>query len=241
MSLVFVGGATGYTGREVVKQLCARGIPTVAHVRPDSSRVGEFSAIFEPMGAQVDVTPWQPEAIRETFLRLKPSCVFALLGTTRARGRKARSGAVADTYEAVDLGLTLQLLDAAQVVQPAPRFVYLSSLGAERPGGNAYLQVRAKVEQRLTLGTVPYTIVRPSFITGDDREEARPLEKWSAALLTGTLNGLAKVGFPYPRDQFGALTGAQLAEGMVNAALDPSYLQRVVETHQLRPLIRSLS
>lgn len=61
MSLVFVGGATGYTGREVVKQLCARGIPTVAHVRPDSSRVGEFSAIFEGMGAQVDVTPWQPE------------------------------------------------------------------------------------------------------------------------------------------------------------------------------------
>lgn len=135
--------------------------------------------------------------------------------------------------------MTLQLLDAARALQPAPRFVYLSSLGADRPGGNAYLQVRAKIEQRLSLGTVPYTIVRPSFITGEDREEARPAEKLSAAVLTGLLNGLALVGISYPRDQFGALTGAQLAEGMVHVALNPDYLQRIVETHQLRPLIRS--
>lgn len=82
MTLAFVGGATGYTGREVVKLLCSQGVPTVAHVRPDSSRAGEFSKIFESMGATVDLTPWQPQAMQETFLRLKPSLVFALLGTT---------------------------------------------------------------------------------------------------------------------------------------------------------------
>ena len=36
--LFFVVGATGYTGREVVRLLREKRIPTVAHVRPDSPR-----------------------------------------------------------------------------------------------------------------------------------------------------------------------------------------------------------
>ena len=37
MEIAFVAGATGYTGREVVRLLAERGVRTLAHVRPDSS------------------------------------------------------------------------------------------------------------------------------------------------------------------------------------------------------------
>ena len=41
-SPAFVAGATGFTGREVVRLLVERGVPAVAHVRPDSPRLEEW-------------------------------------------------------------------------------------------------------------------------------------------------------------------------------------------------------
>ena len=38
----FVLGATGFVGREVVRQLGVRATPCVAHVRPDSQRTAEW-------------------------------------------------------------------------------------------------------------------------------------------------------------------------------------------------------
>jgi nucleoside-diphosphate-sugar epimerase len=141
----FVAGATGYVGRAVVAELSRRAggaaagrrprgrrdAAPVAHVRPDSPRLAEWRATFARMHAAVDATPWDAAAMTAALVRLRPPAVFALLGTTRRRGR-----GTGDTYESVDYGLTALLLRAARraadATGVAPRFVYLSSVGADR-------------------------------------------------------------------------------------------------------------
>lgn len=239
--LAFVGGATGYTGRFVVEALRARGITTVAHVRPDSSSRADWQKRFEALGAQVDFTPWDQAALRATFARLQPTLVFALLGTTQARGnRVAKSGAasaVADNYEAVDYGLTILLLQAAASLPQSPRFVYLSSLGADNPRSNRYLDVRHRIETRLKEGGVPYTVARPSFITGEDRDEHRPMEKWGARVADGVLGALGALGAATLRDRYTSLSGSELGEALVIAGLGHGHRNAILQTEQLRSLL----
>ena len=231
----FVAGATGYTGREVVRALRARGIETVAHVRPDSSRLGEWRARFTELGARVDTTPWERAAMSATLTALRPDLVFALLGTTRARARQARrAGGGDEGYEVVDYGLTMLLLGAAEHSGSGPRFVYLSSAGVREGSGNAYLEVRARVERALREGTLPYTVARPSFITGPDRDEFRPGERILSRFVDGVLAMAALLGGRRLRERYRSTTNIRLAEALVRVALDPALLGKVVESEALR-------
>ena len=169
--LGFVAGATGLTGRSVVEILRERGLGAIAHVRPDSSRLEAWRSRFEAMGAEVDTTPWDEDALTETLRERAPQLVFALLGTTKRRARRADDPS-AETYEAVDYGLTAMLRRAAERCGHRPRFVYLSSMGVKEGTSNAYLAARARIEKELREGALPWTSVRPSFIVGD-RDEAR--------------------------------------------------------------------
>lgn len=235
----FVAGATGYTGQAVVQALRARGIETWAHVRPDSSQRSVWQSKFEAAGAHVDFTPWDANAVRATLARLQPTLVFALLGTTRARGRRGTGSAVADNYEAVDYGLSIILLEASAALPVPPRFVYLSSLGADNPGGNQYLLARSRVEKRLREGGVAYLIGRPSFITGEDRQEHRPMERYGAKVADGMLKALGALGAHTLRDRYSSLSGAQLGEALVIAGLSPRLHNSILQTEQLRELLRA--
>ena len=230
----FVAGATGYTGREVVRVLREHGADTVAHVRPDSARLDEWRARFEGLGAAADSTPWEPAAVRATFERVKPDVVFALLGTTRAREREAASAGRSDaSYDAVDYGMTAMLLDAARGIEPKPRFVYLSAIGAKAGASSPYLAVRGRLEAELRASGVPFTIARPSWISGADRE-GRTGERIGATV-TDALAGVASLlGARSFRDRYRSMTGAQLADGLVRVAMDPAYEGRVVEADELR-------
>src|SRR5690554_5381376 len=107
----WVAGATGFTGREVVRGLRARNVDVVAHVRSDSSKLETWKAYFQEMGARVDSTPWEPSALTESLTKLQPDLVYCLIGTTKKR---MRADAKADeSYETVDYGLTAMLVDAA--------------------------------------------------------------------------------------------------------------------------------
>ncbi len=173
LTTAFVVGATGYTGREVVRVLAERGMVVVAHVRPDSSRAAEWRERFSRLPAAVDQTGWDEPSMAGTLARLRPAVVFALLGTTRQRGQRARreTGAV-ETYETIDYGLTALLLRATIASSPKSGFVYLSAVGVGPDTRNPYLQARWKLETELRSSGVPYTIARPSFIT--DRIRMKP-------------------------------------------------------------------
>jgi nucleoside-diphosphate-sugar epimerase len=233
--IAFVAGSTGYTGREVVRALRARGIETVAHVRPDSPRLADWRARFESLGARIDTTPWEPAAMAARLAVLRPDYVFALLGTTRARARRARAAGGRDEgYEAVDYGLTMLLLRAAAGAGSRPRFVYLSSAGARDGSGNAYLGARARVEGALREGALPYTVARPSFITGPDRDEFRAGERVLSWLVDGVLAAAALFGGTRLRARFRSTTNVALAESLVRLALDPALAGKVVESEGLQ-------
>jgi uncharacterized protein YbjT (DUF2867 family) len=229
-STAFVAGATGLTGRHVVAALRSRDIPTIAHVRPDSSRLAEWTERFEALGARVDSTAWEFDAMAATMEIESPSVVFSLLGTTQKR--KSTSGDPAsNTYEAVDYGLTHLLLTAASR-SGTPRFVYLSSLGADG-GRGAYLDVRKRIEAELAGGSLPWTSIRPAIIHGE-RDESRLGEAIGASLGDGLLGLVGALGGSKLRDKYQSIQASDLAAGIVRWALDPSGANRIVETEDLR-------
>ena len=231
----FVAGATGYVGREVVRALRAANVDTWAHVRPDSARLSEWRQRFGALGAHVDTTPWEAEAMQARLTDLSPTLVFALLGTTRARaGAAARAGAPPADYEAVDYGLTALLLRAAATVRPAPRFVYLSAAGVREGTRHPYLAVRARLERELREAPVHYIVARPAFITGDDREESRPAERWQARGLDAALALAGRLGGRALQRRWSSITGGSLASGLVRLALDPAAVNLVVHADRLR-------
>lgn len=230
----FIAGATGYTGRHVVARLAAAGHETIAHIRPASRSLASWQPRFATMGATVDTTAWEAEAMAATLQRLQPTHVFALLGTTARRQKTHEPDA---TYERVDRDLTLLLLAAAGTVSPPPVFVYLSSLGADTPRKNRYLQARHDVEQALAAGPVPWISARPSFITGTDRDEDRPAERVGAVVGDAALSLLGRLGASTLRDRYSSLTGDQLAAGLIGAADDPQVRNQVIQTEGLRPYV----
>lgn len=238
--VAWVAGATGYTGRAVVARLAAQGAEVHAHVRPNSSGLQRWREEFQALGAVVDVVAWEPEAIAEALRRVAPTQVYALLGTTVARARAAeRAGEAPADYEQVDVGLTLRLLAACRALPRPPRFVYLSSIGVHPDARGAYLQARARVEDELRKSGVPYTIARPSFITGPDRDESRPLERAGAAVSDAALSLLGVFGAKRLAARFRSTTNVALAAALVRAASDPAAENRVLESEQLRDEARS--
>ena len=237
--LAFVAGATGLTGRSVVAELRAAGVRTVAHVRPDSSRLASWRERFEGLGAEVDTTPWDEAALTERLRELSPTLVFALLGTTRRRAKQAAKAGrdpAAEGYEVVDYGLTAMLRRACEACGSRPRFVYLSAMGVSETTSNAYMAVRARIERELREGALPYVSARPSFILGD-RDEARLGETVGAAVADSALSVLGVLGGAKVRDKYASMTGEVLARAMVVAALDPA-TEGIVEADALRALAK---
>lgn len=213
----FVAGATGYTGRELVRVLRERGADVFPHVRPDSARLEEWRRRFGALGAQVDATAWEELAMTDALVRLQPTHVFALLGTTRKRVRAAAAHGAAESYETVDYGLTALLLRATRMAAPRSRFIYLSSVGASERG-NAYIRVRGRIERELRSGGLSWISARPAFITGADREESRPLERIAGRAIDGFLKAFAIVGVRGPYRRYASLTAGQLARGLAQVA-----------------------
>jgi uncharacterized protein YbjT (DUF2867 family) len=225
--IAFVAGATGYTGREVVRLALERGLRTIAHVRPDSSQLASWRERFDKLGAEVDTTAWTQEAMTARFAELQPGIVFALLGTTRARG---------GDYDKVDYGLTAMLVHAAAAMEHKPRLVYLSSLGigASEPSPKSYMHARWACEKLLHEADVPYTIARPSFITGDDRDDSRPGERIGSAVANGALALAGLLGGRKVRERYRSTSNTALAQSLVRLALDPSAANATIESEDLR-------
>lgn len=233
---VFVAGATGYVGRAVVARLRAAGVSVTAHIRPGSRQLAEWTDRFEAMGAVVDSTEWSPVPITAAIARTEPSHVFALIGTSRKRARGSSDPAERQSpYEAVDYGLTSMLLKACVSVGMRPRFIYLSSIGADARARNSYLRVRGTLERELRDSGLPYVVFRPSFITGSDRPEYRFAERAGAALTDAAARVLnfARLGKFLARLR--SIDAVTLADAMVRISLEPEAANRVIERDKLPP------
>jgi len=214
-------GATGFVGREVVRQLCVRGAAPVAHVRPDSSKLEEWKQTFGEQGAIVDATPWDAGALAQTFKTLfsrGAGQLFICIGTTRS---KAKTDHVeGNIYEKVDYGLTKLAVDAAVGSETRPRLVYLSSVGANPKASSKYLAWRGKAEEVVMQSGLPWVIARPSIITGE-RDESRVGESAAAVIGDGLLAVAGVLGGKKLRDKWRSTTPDVLAAALIRIAEAP--------------------
>jgi hypothetical protein len=79
-----------------------------------------------------------------------------------------------------------------------------------------------------------YVIARPSFITGSDRAEARPMERAAAAVADAVLGVAGRVGAAAARDKYASMTAGELSRALVALAFDESTPSLVVEAAELR-------
>jgi NADH dehydrogenase len=226
----FVLGATGFVGREVVRQLCVRGTKTYAHVRPDSKQLAQWSTRFGELGADVDTTAWDPAALATRWRDLKPSQVYILIGTTRS---KAKTDAIeGNIYEKVDYGLTKIAVDAARGSEVQPRLVYLSSVGADPEARSAYLSWRGKAEDAVKTSGLPWVIARPSIITGE-RDEPRTGEKAAGIIADGLLAVVGVFGGKNLRNRYKSTTPDVLASALIRLG-EAAEHDRIVDGTDLR-------
>ena len=230
MTVAWVAGATGFVGRSVVGKLVARGTRTIAHVRPDSTRIAEWRQRFTNLGAETDATAWDARAIAERLRSTKATHVFCLIGTTRKRAKADK--VEGDIYQAIDLGLTRTLVEAARAAETRPRFVYLSSVGADPTARSAYMKARGEAEQVVRESGLPWRIARPSFITGPGRDDSRPGERAASAVSDGLL-AVVGVFARSTRDRYRSITPEVLADALIRIAFDDGG-DRVVEGRELR-------
>lgn len=144
-----MAGATGATGRTLVRLGTGRACEIVPLVRPQSA------AGADPRAVIVDL------ADSAGLARAMAGCttVLQLVGTMRRRF------ATGDTYETSDIGTTRQLVAAAQTAGVG-HVILLSSVGAGRPVG-AYLRAKAAAEAIVRDSGIPWTIVRPGPFVGE--------------------------------------------------------------------------
>lgn len=238
----WVAGATGYTGQEVVRLLTQRGVATWAHIRPGSSSLQKMGPQFEGQGAHVDSTPWDVDALAKRLKEAQIDVVFFLIGTTKKRMKQlAAKGAdpAQASYEAIDYGLGKVLLDAAlassgQTPSAKPKYIYLSSMGVGPKAMGEYLSVRWRLEQTIRSSGLQHVIARPGIITGEDRDESRPMEHLGGKVSNALFKGLGALGAQTLEKRYRATDATELATALVNAALDDELLAHTLEAEQLK-------
>ena len=215
----FVTGATGFVGRAVVQALVARGVPTVAHVRPDSKKLDEWRRRLGELGATVDTCAWDVAAMTAAMRTHAPTHVWNVIGTTRRRA--SADGVAGDIYQAVDVGLSKIVVAAAVGCGARPRLVQLSSIGASVKSSSAYLRGRGQADAAVMASGLPWAIARPSFIVGEGRgDDKRTLEDATAAVANLALGVVGFFGGKQLRATYRSIDPATLAAALVRLGLD---------------------
>jgi uncharacterized protein YbjT (DUF2867 family) len=149
--MIFIAGATGFVGGNLVDDLLAKDFKLKCLVRSDkaaealSSRGVEF--------VRGDIT--DPASLRGV---LQPEdIVVHLVGIIEEKGK--------GTFQAVHVDGTANLV-AESKKAGVRHFFYQSALGADRNSWSGYLRTKEEAEQIVMRSGLSYTIFRPSLIIG---------------------------------------------------------------------------
>lgn len=199
MRNVWVAGATGLIGRELVVRLLAE---TAAEIHLFVRRAPDLQS---PRLHVHVVDLMQPESWPQ------PPCdvAFNALGTTiRQAGSQA-------AFRAVDQDAVLNFARAAARAG-ASRFISVSAIGASPGALSFYSRVKGEVEQALAdIGFAHLVLMQPSLLLGD-RQEHRTGEQ-AATWLMRPLSPLMRG----PLSAYRPVAGSDVAAAMVRVAGKP--------------------
>jgi nucleoside-diphosphate-sugar epimerase len=159
--VVAIAGAHGKIAQSLIRRLVARDDSVIGLVRnPD------HSAEISDRGASPVVCDLEQATVEEVAEAIRGSgaAVFAA---------GAGPGSGAERKLSMDRDGAIKLLRAAQALG-VPRFVIVSSVGAENPpdGGDddvfsVYVRAKAEADQAVQASDLEWTIVRPGRLTDD--------------------------------------------------------------------------
>ena len=153
---VFLAGATGYIGRNVARELIARGWEVVCFTRRQSGVAGANSldrtqAILTGCEVRVGEVCEAESLRRDGFRGEAFDAVVSCLAS--------RSGGIEDSWR-IDYQASKDLLDAS-LECGASHFLLLSAICVQKPR-LAFQQAKLKMERELAGSGITWTIVRPT-------------------------------------------------------------------------------
>jgi uncharacterized protein YbjT (DUF2867 family) len=208
---VFVAGATGYMGRQLIPRLLARG----HRVRALARRGSEARV---PRGCDVIVgDPFD----RRTFAGAIPPCdtFVQLVGVPHPSPSKATQ------FLEIDLRSAVESVAAARGAGIA-HFVYVS-VAQPAPVMQAYQQARRQAERTLADSGLTRTVLRPWYVLGPGHRWPYVLlpAYWMLERLPSTREGARRLGL---------VTLSQMIAALVRAIEDPPAGERIVEVPEIR-------
>ncbi|MEQ8814440.1 MAG: complex I NDUFA9 subunit family protein [Thalassobaculum sp.] len=155
--LATVFGASGFIGRNVVRELAARGVRVNAVCRD-----AEHAKFLKPMGVVGQVTPMRadvtdPAAVARAVAGA--DMVVNLVGILHQSGR--------NTFDAVQATAPGSIAKAAAAAG-ARAMVHVSAIGADAGSRSAYAHSKAAGEAAVRAAFPAATILRPSIVYGPD-------------------------------------------------------------------------
>ncbi|MEX3621672.1 oxidoreductase [Viridibacillus arvi] len=213
MRSAIVVGATGLTGKDLVKVLC------------ESEEYAEITVIarralnFKHPKLVVKIR--QFDQLEETDFKFAHE-LYCCLGTTR---KKAGSKVM---FEKIDLEYPVNIASIAKKCG-IPHVLVISAMGANENSKFYYNQVKGKMENNLIALELPQlSIFRPSLLLGN-REEVRPTEK-----ISGVAMNILNPIFIGPLKKYRAIPANNLAKSMYSVAIkNTKHKVRVFESEEI--------
>ncbi|MCW8926451.1 MAG: NAD(P)-dependent oxidoreductase [Xanthomonadales bacterium] len=165
-STVFITGATGFIGQNLVKGLLASGHRVRVLIRPGLHSEERVPGGCEQVSANLLDTEKLAEIIAAT------DAVIYCAGSVRGRDAADFARANVDGVEA--------MTQALEKSGHRPPLLLISSLAASRPQLSHYADSKFKGEQVLSAhADLPWTILRPPAVYGPGDKEMLPLLQWA--------------------------------------------------------------
>jgi NADH dehydrogenase len=157
---VAIAGGSGFIGRAIARRLAA--IPEI-RVRgmsrsPERARQRLNLPNLEWVRAEVTEPSSLPNALQGAT---------AIVGAVQFEGYPVENPKKGLTFERVDFGGTLALLEAAKKVG-VEQFVYTSGAAADENSSHPAFRAKGKAERAIRESGLAYTILRPSLVYGPE-------------------------------------------------------------------------
>ncbi len=158
--IVAVAGASGFIGRAIVRRLA--GMPDI-RIRgmtrsPERARQRLDLPNLDWVRAEVTEPSTLPNALQ---------AAHAIVSAVQFEGYPVENPKRGLTFEGIDFGGTVALLDAARKVG-VEQFVYISGAAADENATHPGFRAKGRAEQAIRESSLAYTIFRPSLVYGPE-------------------------------------------------------------------------